>query len=210
MNNITVYLDTSELRKLQEVLQGREKALKNSIRRTMKDTIKAVRTKATRHARHRYTYFDAARLTVREKIVVDSGDTFSAEVLFSGRRGVSLRHFRPSPAQAPDWRGVAPNKRKPKKGVSSVILRGMKRKLYTGPDGEKPFWARAKQGHMALFYREASKKHDGKHRLHMLFGPSPIQALGESAAGMLEDTANTTLKKSMQRALRAAMLGYQK
>lgn len=153
----------------------------------------------------RYTFFEVNRLNIREKTDIKSGADFSGELIFSGRRGVGLRNFRPSPGRAPDWKGVAPKKRKPRAGVSSTILRGGKRKVYTGPEGEKPFWARAKQGFMALFYRDKITD-----KLQMLYGPSPIQALGRSATEMLEDVAEDSLAKNMQRALRAAIQGYQK
>lgn len=207
--NISIKID-HELEKIVRSLGEGEKAINKALRSALRGTLKNVRTQSVRIARQRYTHVDIRRLAIAEKINFAEG-FYEASLFFSGRRGMGLRHFRPSPGKNPNWRGVDPRKRKPLAGVSSIIIKGRGRKIYTGPNGEKPFWAKAKQGFMALFYREQqSGKNDGVRRLHMLYGPSPIQALGKVSQKQIEKIAQEALSKNVDRALRAAMKGYLK
>lgn len=191
--------DARALRRLADDLEVSVSALQRGIHRALRITAKKVMAQAKKHVRQRYRYADMKR--IKDRIV--EGDS-ALMIEFTGPVGAGLVHFAPRPSFQPDWRGIPPKRRNPRAGVSSIIIKGGKRKVYAGPNGEKPFWARTKQGFMALFYRGKPPKNS----LVMLFGPSPMQALGRSAEAPLRLAAEEGLETNLEREMRAVMLGY--
>lgn len=142
--------------------------------RAVNRTLEAVRAEAVRAASNAYT---ARAESLRKNTVILKATARNPRgtLKLSGTMGVPLVEFKPSPGSAPNWRGVPSAKRRPKAGVSSLVKRGGKRKVY-GEAPYKPFFARVGKG-WGLYTRTSVKGN-----LQQLFGPSPVQMFGSDEA----------------------------
>lgn len=143
-----------------------EKQIKKAIRSARSRSIKAGKELGAKLAREEYT---ARKSAIKNRFVATIlGDGERAGVRFSGFPGLNLIHFlaRPNTDTAP----------RPKRGVSVKVKRSGTRHVPSGKqdNSSKPFVAKIKKkgSEMGIFVRYGK----GKKR-HMLYGPSPIQAL---------------------------------
>lgn len=199
---VTIRIDAREtLRKLTKEFLVMPDRFEIAVDRAINRTLITVRKEGNKLATQRYTAVrekprDTARLFKSFKGMM------TGEIEFTGRRGSSLRNFRPSPQQQK-------NKR-PKQGISSLVIKGGARKVYTDEAGNKPFWMPMKQGGFGLFYnRRLKNKHKKWQGITLAYGPSGIQAImRKEAREKLRSLAETTLSKNMVSQLVTVINGY--
>lgn len=133
-------------------------------RMALRAALAATRKEAARVAGTTYTA-RKAKLFDRIEAAYSQGT-----LTLRGAFGMSLFHFKPDPATP---------RMRPTGGVTSQVKR--KGRRYTHGDRNydhyKPFVMRKKQGGFGIFVREKGRNLPGWKGYHMLFGPSPIQAL---------------------------------
>lgn len=171
-----------------------------AIARAVNRTLDSVRAEAVRIGRETYT---AKAESLRKRAVIRRATRTSPVGVLElrGRRGSSLIHFRTQPGSVPNWKGVPVKQRRPKEGVSNLIKRGGRRRVYAKGDN-KPFLARV-SGHVGVFVRQP-----GTNKLGMLYGPSPIQALGGQASReRLQARARETFAKRLRHEVNAILAG---
>lgn len=171
-----------------------------AIARAVNRTLDSVRAEAVRIGREKYT---AKAESLRNKARIQRATRARpAGVLeLRGRRGTPLIHFRTQPGSVPNWKGVPVKQRRPKEGVSNLIKRGGRRRVYA-KGGNKPFLARV-SGHVGVFARRP-----GERKLDMLYGPSPIQAIGGQASReRLQAKARETFEKRLRHEVDAILAG---
>lgn len=150
--------------------------------RAINRTLNAMRAEAIRIARRAYVYVPG-RLFDQLYLKKAQRGTTQACLYISGRRGISLHHFRPEP-KVPGTR--------PPAGVSAQVRQGGARKVHQQPGYSKPFIMKKLRGTdfggYGVFMREKGvnnyhkKGRKGAEGLvwkgvKMLFGASPIQSL---------------------------------
>ena len=163
-------------------------------------TLETVRAEAVRIGREKYT---ARAESLRKRAGIRRATRTSPVGVLDlrGRKGMSLIHFRPQPGVIPDWKGVPVKRRQPKGGVSNLIKKGGRRKVYATGDN-KPFLAKVTD-HVGIFVRQP-----GTDKLEMLYGPSPIQAIGGQASReRLRATARETFEKRLRHEVNAILSG---
>ena len=153
-----------------------------AVSRAVNRTLNAMRAEAIRIAKRSYVHvpgrlFDQLYLKKARRGMTE------ASLYISGRRGISLYHFRP----APKFPGT-----RPPAGVSAQVRQGGTRKVYQQPGYSKPFIMKKLRGTdfggYGVFIREKGvnnyrkKGRPGAEGLvwqgvKMLFGASPIQSL---------------------------------
>ena len=143
-----------------------EKQIKKAVRSARSRSLKAGKTLGAKMAREEYTARSSA---IKKRFKASTyNDGADAGLRFSGFPGLNLVHFlaRPDKPDAP----------RPKRGVSVKVKRSGKRYVPTGKqdNSSKPFVAKIKKAgsELGIFVRYGKGK-----RRHMLYGPSPIQAL---------------------------------
>ena len=142
------------------------KQIQKSIRSARSRSLKAGKELGAKLAREEYTARKAAIKKRFIATILNGGS--DAGLRFSGVPGLNLIHFmaRPNTDTAP----------RPKRGASVKVKRSGGRYVPTGKqdNSSKPFVAKIKKGgsELGVFVRYGK----GKKR-HMLYGPSPIQAL---------------------------------
>lgn len=115
---------------------------------------------------------------------------------------MSLIRFRPQPGTIPNWKGVPVKQRQPRGGVSNLIKKGGRRKIYARGNN-KPFLAKLSD-QVGVFVRQP-----GIDKLEMLYGPSPIQALGGQAGReRLQAKARETFEKRLRHEVDAILGGH--
>lgn len=201
---VTIRIDAREsLRKLTKEFLVMPDRFEIAVDRAINRTLITVRKEGNKLATQRYTAVrekprDTARLFKSFKGMM------TGEIEFTGRRGSSLRNFRPSPQQQK-------NKR-PKRGISSLIIKGGARKVYTDEAGNKPFWLPMKQfsGEYGLFYNARKNRQFKKwHGITLAYGPSGIQAITrKDSQERLRLLAESVLTKNMVSQLNAVIRGY--
>ncbi len=172
-----------------------------AVARAVNRTLDAVRAEAVRMGRERYT---ARAESLRKRAVIRRATrTAPVGVLeLRGRKGMSLLHFRPQPGVIPQWKGIPVKQRRPKDGVSSLIKKGGRRKVYAKGDN-KPFLAKVSD-RVGVFVRQP-----GTDKLEMLYGPSPIQAIGGQAGReRLQSKARETFEKRLRHEVDALLAGH--
>ncbi len=172
-----------------------------AIARAVNRTLDSVRAEAVRIGRDKYT---AKAESLRKRAVIRRATRTSPVGVLElrGRKGMSLIHFRPQPGAIPQWKGVPVKQRRPKGGVSNIVKKGGRRKVYAKGDN-KPFLARA-SGHVGIFVRQP-----GTNKLDMLHGPSPIQAIGGQASReRLQAKARETFEKRLRHEVDAILGGH--
>ena len=182
---------TSQVRELVSGIQHFPKQSSAAIARAVNRTLESVRTEAVRIGQQKYT---AKTESLRKRATIKRArNDYPIGVLdVRGRKGLSLFNFRPSPRAVPNWKGVPVRKRRPKAGVSSLVKKGGRRKVYGGPGASKPFLMKTDSGHTGIFVRRNKK-------IEMLYGPSPIQALGgQESRERLQKKADETFTKRLQ------------
>lgn len=170
------------LRALTASLRHMPKECEIAAVRAINRTLNAMRAEAIRIAKRSYVHvpgrlFDQLYLKKARRGMTE------ACLYISGRRGISLYHFRPEPK--------FPGNRPPE-GVSAQVRQGGTRKVYQQPGYSKPFIMKKLRGTefggYGVFMRE--KGVNNYHRkgrkgaeglvwkgVKMLFGASPIQSL---------------------------------
>lgn len=189
------------IRDLTRGVQHLPKACSTAVARAVNRTLESVRAEAGRIGREKYTA-KGENLRKRATIRRASGNNPRGVLELRGRRGMSLIHFRPQPGSVPDWKGVSLKQRRPKGGVSNLIKRGGRRRVYADGDN-KPFLANV-SGHVGVFVRRP-----GERTLDMLYGPSPIQALGgRDSRRRLQAKARETFDKRLRHEVAAILAGH--
>lgn len=173
-----------------------------AITRAVNRTLDAVRAEAVRIGREKYT---AKAESLRKRAVIRRATrTAPVGVLeLRGRKGIPLIQFRANPRQVPNWKGVPVKQRKPRGGVSNIVKKGGRRKVYA-EGGNKPFVANI-DGQPGIWVRYPGKNK----KPHQLFGPSPIQALGGQASReRLQAKARETFEKRLRHEVNAILAGH--
>lgn len=189
------------IRDLTRGVQHLPKACSTAVARAVNRTLESVRAEAVRIGRERYT---AKGENLRKRAVIRraTGAAPRGVLELRGRRGMSLIHFRSQPGSVPNWKGVSLKQRRPKGGVSNLIKRGGRRRVYANGDN-KPFLANV-NGHVGVFVRRP-----GERTLDMLYGPSPIQALGgRDSRRRLQAKARETFDKRLRHEVAAILAGH--
>ena len=171
-----------------------------AVARAVNRTLETVRAEAVRIGREKYT---ARAESLRKRAGIRRATRTSPVGVLDlrGRKGMSLIHFRPQPGVIPDWKGVPVKRRQPKGGVSNLIKKGGRRKVYATGDN-KPFLAKVTD-HVGIFVRQP-----GTDKLEMLYGPSPIQAIGGQASReRLRATARETFEKRLRHEVNTILSG---
>lgn len=173
-----------------------------AIARAVNRTLESVRAEAVRMGRERYT---ARAESLRKRAVIRRATRTSPVGVLElrGRKGMSLIHFRPQPGTIPQWKGIPVKQRRPKGGVSNIVKKGGgRRKVYAKGDN-KPFLAKVTD-HVGIFVRQP-----GTNKLEMLYGPSPIQAIGrQDSRERLQAKARETFEKRLRHEVDAILLGH--
>lgn len=172
-----------------------------AVDRAINRTLITLRKEGNKLAMERYTAVrEKPRNTAR--IFKSFKGMMTGAIEFTGRRGSSLCNFRPSPQYE--------KKKRPAQGISSLIIKGGVRKVYTDADGNKPFWLPMKQGGYGLFYNARKNRTYKKwHGITLAYGPSGIQAITrKDAQEKLATLAESVLQKNMIHQLEAVIRGY--
>lgn len=172
-----------------------------AVARAVNRTLETVRAEAVRIGREKYT---AKAESLRKRATIRRATRTSPMGVLElrGRKGMSLLHFRSQPGVIPDWKGVPVKRRQPKGGVSNLVRKGGRRKVYA-KDGNKPFLAKVNE-HVGIFVR-----HQGTDKLEMLYGPSPIQSIGGQASReRLQSKARETFEKRLRHEVDAILGGH--
>lgn len=205
---------------MQEILDtlGGKNAAK-AVAKALNHSLSKGRRQASLEARKAYT---APIKKLFENISINraSGGNMEGSLEMSGNIGVSLFHFRPNPATPAS---------RPKAGVSSQVQRKGPRYVHGHrdyPNAYKPFIMKKKRGSgdggFGIFVREKDsagfgpKKNNGRARgnywgkFHMLFGPSPIQALQrrdvqERVTNVIEENFEPSLQQEIDKMLAASV-----
>ena len=173
-----------------------------AIARAVNRTLEAVRAEAVRMGREKYTA-KAESLRKRANIRRATRSTPVGVLELRGRKGISLIQFRAQPRQIPNWKGVPVRQRRPKGGVTNLVKKSGRRKVYA-EGGNKPFVANV-DGHLGIWVRYPG----GNGKIHMLFGPSPIQAMGGlESRERLQEKARETFEKRLQHEVNAILAGH--
>lgn len=189
------------IRDLTQSMQHLPKAGVAAVARAVNRTLESVRAEAVRIGRETYTA-RAESLRKRATLRRATGTTPRGVLELRGRRGMSLIHFRSRPGNVPNWKGVPVARRRPKEGASNLIKRGGRRNVYA-KGGNKPFLAKV-SGHVGVFVRRP-----GEDGLEMLYGPSPIQALGgRDSRRRLQAKARETFEKRLRHEVAAILAGH--
>ena len=100
-----------------------------AIARAVNRTLESVRAEAVRMGRERYT---ARAESLRKQAVIRRATRTSPVGVLElrGRKGMSLIHFRSQPGAIPQWKGIPVKRRRPKGGVSNIVKKGGRRKVY--------------------------------------------------------------------------------
>lgn len=167
----------------------------------MKKTLRELKKEAGRTARDAYTYYRKNGMFSDADILLASRGSRSQGMLaLKGNIGESLIHFHPQPGIPNAGEKIL----RPREGVSIMIKKsGSKRYVPIKKGFGRPFIMKKKQGGYGVFaakegagresFRGQSKRKKGffwKSEVQMLFGPSPIQAVGrEDNAKRLIDFA---------------------
>ena len=150
------------LEHLKSVLLSRfPKETRKAMRLACSDAARSAQSEGNAIARDAYT----AKSKKKVKAKVRNGKN-QAAVLFTGDVGEPLRHF--------DLRPRKPGSRPPE-GISVRVKKGGSFRHARGPDGQKTFLFRRKNGAVLLGYREAG----GKLSTEGLMAASPIQAVAK-------------------------------
>lgn len=171
-----------------------------AIARAVNRTLESVRAEAVRMGRERYT---ARAESLRKRAVIRRATRTSPVGVLElrGRKGMSLIHFRPQPGTIPQWKGIPVKQRRPKGGVSNIVKKGGRRKVYAKGDN-KPFLAKVTD-RVGIFVRQP-----GTNKLEMLYGPSPIQAIGgQDSRERLQARARETFEKRLHHEVNAILAG---
>ena len=169
--------------------------------RAVNRTLDAVRADAVRIGQEKYTA-KAESLRKKSRIRRATRAKPTGVLELRGRRGLSLIHFRPQPGSIPNWKGVPVKQRRPKEGVSNLIKKGGRRKVYAKGDS-KPFLAKVTD-RVGVFVRQP-----GTNKLEMLYGPSPIQAIGGQASReRLQAKARETFEKRLRHEVTSILAGH--
>lgn len=133
-------------------------------RMALRAALTSARKEAARVARTSYT---ARKTKLFDRIEAKYAE---GKLTLRGAPGMSLIHFKPTPPKP----GVRPSG-----GVTSQVKRSGRRYAHGDRryDHYKPFILKKKQGGMGIFVRERGRAQPGWKGYHMLFGPSPVQAL---------------------------------
>ncbi len=172
-----------------------------AVARAVNRTLDAVRADAVRIGQEKYTA-KAESLRKKSRIRRATRAKPTGVLELRGRRGLSLIHFRPQPGSIPNWKGVPVKQRRPKEGVSNLIKKGGRRKVYAKGDS-KPFLAKVTD-RVGVFVRQP-----GTNKLEMLYGPSPIQAIGGQASReRLQAKARETFEKRLRHEVTSILAGH--
>ena len=192
-----------------------------AIARAVNRTLDAVRGEAIRIAKETYTYtgktvsgkvFDQIFL---KKATRTDG---TGRLFIGGRRGVSLWHFKAQPSK--------PGKR-PVGGVSAQVLKQGSRHVRVRSGWSKPFIMKKKRGDdkdggYGVFIRRDGTRYSDRYtkgprqgqriwkgNIEMLFGTSPIQAVGKpQSRERLQAKARETFEKRLRHEVDALLLGH--
>lgn len=189
------------IRQVTSGLQHMPRECSAAIARAVNRTLDAVRAEAVRIGREKYT---ARAESLRKRAVIRRATRTSPVGVLElrGRKGMSLLHFRSQPGTIPNWKGVPVKQRQPRGGVSNLVKKGGRRKIYA-KGNNKPFLARLSD-QVGVFVRQP-----GTNKLEMLYGPSPIQALGGQAGReRLQARARETFEKRLRHEVGAILLGH--
>lgn len=169
-----------------------EKIIANALNQSLSQG----RKQAAREARKAYTA-PIKKLFEDIRLQRARAGNLEGRLELSGRRGVSLIHFKaqPNAPQAPAARPAA--------GVTAQARREGSRRVWQGEHGgSKSFIMKKKQGGFGVFVRHGRKKFE------MLLGPSPIQALQrrdsqEHVSQSVTEAFRPRLEQEIDRALAA-------
>lgn len=156
-------------------------------RKALRSALTSARQEAARVARAAYT---ARRSRLFDRIEAKYAE---GTLTLRGAPGMSLIHFKPAPA--------LPGTR-PAGGVTSQVKRRGPR--YAHGDRrfthDAPFIMPKKQGGYGIFVRETGRKWKDWQGVHMLFGPSPVQALmREDAQAQVAEQAARAFREKIAR-----------
>ena len=166
MRIVALDIDEAVVNRMAEAVRHIEKGADVALSRAMAKTLNSLRAEVKRAARKTYTAKPAKRFS---SLSVHKGKG-RGRLEVTGERGLSLYHFLPSPK--------SPGGKKPRRGVTTKILKGGRRSPRQHDGRSKPFIMRKRQGGYGVFTRAlGAGKHDW-HDIEMEWGPSPIQALG--------------------------------
>ena len=191
------------LSRMKETLSAMaERAQRKAIARAVNRTLNAVKAEAARIARQRYT---ARPKKLFDDIVVKKAtpDTPAGAISIQGRIGVSLIHFKAQP----NTPGV-----RPRGGVSAQVRKAGPRRVKREAGFDRPFVMKKKQGGYGVFVR----RHGGKWKdfskgnMHMLFGASPVQALGKAAEERIQERAGEVFTRRLEHEIEALLSGVAK
>ena len=189
-----------ELRGMEETLRFLSATLprqtKKAVRMALSNAGRKARSEGLKRTREAYTMRakDRRKVDARARVRGDS-----VEIAFKGAPGTPLRAFTASPRRPSGDR--AP-KRRPASGVGVQVRRDGTSRPALGPNGEKTFWFRGKNGAWLLGYRKGKRISTAD-----LLAASPIQALikkgtAEDMAGMLGPYTEKEIARQLGRVLK--------
>lgn len=153
----------------------------------LRAALASARKEAASIARDTYT---ARKATLFDRIEADYA---GGKLTLHGTFGLSLYHFKPS--QAKPGKG-------PAGGVTSQVKRKGPRYAHRDPrfSHGAPFVMAKRQGGYGIFVRRTGGKLPGWKGVHMLFGPSPIQALMRAdKQALVAERATETFREKIER-----------
>lgn len=183
------------------------KETRRAVQTAVSDAVRRTSKKGVAIAASEYLLSKNAKkkISAGVRIKWPSKDLLEGEVTFRGKPGMPLRNFRTSPARGfQNFRGVVPQKRRPKQGVSVRVRRAGKMRPALGPHGEKSFWFQTGHGFMLGYRNRLTNKLTAED----LMGASPIQALqkeknvrklSEYAQNVMRERVNHQLSRLMKR-----------